>query len=268
MKLETPEELWHNVDARAVFRKLGARIVYLYREPIDQYLSIQRGRRSELRGSGTAWHCFEANQSKCPAKPKLKGDDRLDINVRDAAFFVIEALRLQRQAHSFGPLFTSTFENCVKNASFCVDQIYGTLGLSKRTKSVLAARVSSSLNVVRNLDELKETLAAVEAGNWSSSRKSHRGGARGVSVALRGAGKGNGTSSEGKGSGGGKGKGKGKGDGAAFSPSKGTNATRGVARVREIVAQPALVKVSAQSLLPLRSLATQAVVLAGGPCHP
>ena len=36
------------------------------------------------------------NQSKCPAKPKSsKGSEKLDINVRDAGFFVIEALRLQ-----------------------------------------------------------------------------------------------------------------------------------------------------------------------------
>ena len=61
------------VDARAVFRRIRARIIYLYREPISQYLSIQRGRRSELEDSGTAWHCFEENQSKCPAKPTKKG---------------------------------------------------------------------------------------------------------------------------------------------------------------------------------------------------
>ena len=66
------ESPWHSIDAKAVFHKLGAKIIYLYREPISQYLSIQRGRRSELEGSGTAWHCFEKNQSKCPKKPQKK----------------------------------------------------------------------------------------------------------------------------------------------------------------------------------------------------
>ena len=79
-----------------------------------------------MRGSGTAWHCFEVNQSKCPAKPKPKGDDRLDINTRDAGFFVVEALRLQKQAASFGPLFTSTFEDCVANATNWYRQVEST----------------------------------------------------------------------------------------------------------------------------------------------
>ena len=134
-------DLYYSIDARAVFRSLNARIIYLYREPIAQYLSIQRGRRSELRGSGTAWHCFEVNQSNCPVKPKVKGDDRLDINVRDAGFFVVEAMRLQKQAQDFDPLFTSTFEDCVANATHCVNVIYETLELPPRAKSVLAARV-------------------------------------------------------------------------------------------------------------------------------
>lgn len=61
---DQPDDPWYSIDAKAVFKSLNARIIYLYREPIAQYLSIQRGRRSELKGSGTAWHCFEANQSK------------------------------------------------------------------------------------------------------------------------------------------------------------------------------------------------------------
>ena len=162
------------VDARQVFKRLNARIIYLYREPIAQYLSIQRGRRSELRGSGTAWHCFEVNQSKCPAKPKTAGDDRLSINVRDAGFFVTEALRLQKQARMFEPEFTSTFEDCVANATQCVDTIYRTLELPARIKPVLAARVSSSLNVVRNLDELQETLSDIAAGNWTAAGRKKR----------------------------------------------------------------------------------------------
>jgi hypothetical protein len=139
-----------------------------------RYLSIQRGRRSELRGSGTAWHCFETNQSKCPAKPKSASDERLEVNVRDAGFFVVEALRLHKQANRFSPEFVSTFEECVSNATGCVNTIYATLGLPPRTKPVLAARVSSSLSVVNNLDELLETLADIKLGNWTPGGRKKR----------------------------------------------------------------------------------------------
>ena len=224
------EDAWSSIDARAVFRKLNARIIYLYREPIAQYLSIQRGRRSELSGSGTAWHCFEANQSKCPAKPKSKGSDKLDINVRDAGFFVIEALRLQRQAKSFEPLFTSTFEDCVANATQCVNIIYDTLGLPPREKAVLAARVSSSLNVVRNLDDLLSTLDEIKNGTWTSSRK--KGGGRGHNAAWK-------LTNGGKGGGG---KGKTEGGGPGHKKDPGVNGTRGVARIREKLKVEALPK--------------------------
>lgn len=216
------DEAWHSIDARAVFRRLNARIIYLYREPIAQYLSIQRGRRSELSGSGSAWHCFEANQSKCPAKPKTKGSDKLDINVRDAGFFVIEALRLQKQAKSFEPLFTSTFEDCVANATQCVNIIYDTLGLPPRIKPVLAARVSSSLNVVRNLDELLVALDEIRNGTWTSSRK--KGGGRGQNAAWK--------LTNGKGGGKGKGGG-GSGGSSGHTKEPGINGTRGVARIRD-----------------------------------
>lgn len=91
------DDAWHSIDAYAVFAALDAKIIYLYREPIAQYLSIQRGRRSELRGSGAAWHCFEKNQSLCPKQPKSKADDQMTVNVKDAGFFVVEAMRLQVQ---------------------------------------------------------------------------------------------------------------------------------------------------------------------------
>ena len=82
-----------------------------------------------------------------------------------------EALRLQTLAASFQPVFSSTFEECVADAPACVNQIYGKLGLPPRKASVLAARVSSSLKVVRNLDELRATLADIKAGNWTSARR-------------------------------------------------------------------------------------------------
>ena len=59
------------VDARRVFRRLDARVIFLYRDPMAQYLSIQRGRNSERTlGRSDAWHCFEANASKCPKQQK------------------------------------------------------------------------------------------------------------------------------------------------------------------------------------------------------
>lgn len=217
------ESEWHSIDANAVFERLDARIVYLYREPIAQYLSIQRGRRSELRGSGTAWHCFEKNQSLCPKKPEgKKGDEMMEVNLKDAGFFVVEALRLQTLAQSFGPIFTSTFEDCVANATGCINTIYGKLGLPERKESVLAARVSSSLNVVRNLDDLRGVLRDIKAGNWTSSS---RRAAKVAKVARRQAIKGGEWSKA-----------------EALGEAK-ANVSRGVARVREKVEQPPLPKV-------------------------
>ncbi|KOO23116.1 putative galacturonosyltransferase 3-like protein [Chrysochromulina tobinii] len=120
------DDEWHSIDAKAVFEKLGAKIIYLYREPIAQYLSIQRGRQKELDavpGVGAAWHCFEKNESLCPKAPKKK-EDLLDVNLKDAGFFVIEALRLQTLARSFRPIFIRTFEACVNNATECINEIY------------------------------------------------------------------------------------------------------------------------------------------------
>jgi hypothetical protein len=168
------DDEWHSIDAKAVFEKLGAKIIYLYREPIAQYLSIQRGRQKELDavpGVGAAWHCFEKNESLCPKAPKKK-EDLLDVNLKDAGFFVIEALRLQTLARSFRPIFIRTFEACVNNATECINEIYSKVGLGKRSQDVLSARVSSSLKVVRNLDALKDTLRDIRGGNWTwSTRK-------------------------------------------------------------------------------------------------
>ena len=141
----------------------------------------------------------------------------MDIDVRDAGFFVVEALRLQTLAASFQPVFSSTFEECVADAPACVNQIYGKLGLPPRKASVLAARVSSSLKVVRNLDELRATLADIKAGNWTSARRAKHI----ANVARRGA----------------------KALGNWSRPREAhlkSNASRGVARVREKVSQPAL----------------------------
>ncbi len=221
----------HSIDAKAIFKRLDAKIVYLYREPVAQYLSIQRGRKKELEGSGTAWHCFEQNQSKCPNKPTRK-EEQLDVNVKDAGFFVVEALRLQTLAHSFGPIFSSTFEACVANATACINDIYDKVGLPTRTADVLSARVSSSLKVVRNLDELRDTLRDIKAGNWTwSSRKAKKV----AQVARRQALK----------------------DGEWTRPDAAAkpNASRGVVRVREKLEQPPLPK-------PMRNVSFDAAVKA------
>jgi hypothetical protein len=162
---QTDEDAWHSVDALAVFRKLKARVVHLYREPISQYISVQIARRSELRGSGAAsWHCFDADQSKCQSPRSIPHEDLLDIDLQDAGHFVSRARRMFKQASTFNPLVRIKFEDCIQNATQCIADTYRALGLPPRSSPILSIRVKSSLEIVRNREALNRSLHELEAG--------------------------------------------------------------------------------------------------------
>ena len=127
-----------------VFRRLNARIIHLYRDPIAQYLSIQRGRESEVKGKGDmSWHCFDANASSCGKKSE---PSTMHVDIRDAGYFVKEAVRLRQLARRFDPIFSRSFEDCVGHggtgAAACVGEIYRALGLPPRTAPINVPRVS------------------------------------------------------------------------------------------------------------------------------
>ena len=102
----------------------------MHRDPVAQYLSIQRGRLAELREGGgevapggklgteeKAWHCFESDPAKCPKRPAV--DSTYHVNTRDVGFFVAESIRLQALASAFNPLISRSFEDCTANATEC-----------------------------------------------------------------------------------------------------------------------------------------------------
>ena len=91
------EEAFDLVDVRAVFARLSARILFMHREPIAQYVSIQRGRLFEAKctprtDKADAWHCFDADPSKC-AQSQASGAAAIEVDLRDVGFFLQEARR-------------------------------------------------------------------------------------------------------------------------------------------------------------------------------
>jgi hypothetical protein len=169
------DEAWNLVDVRSVFERLGARFVSLTRDPISTYLSIQKGRAREAHGDGdSAWHCFgeDEQQGGCAAQKGHTYEEqqaRVEVDVRDAGYFVADAKRLQGLAPMFGaPVLSLDFDACVRNASACIGSVYSALQLPARDAPIPTPRVStSSARTVINREAIDEMLRDVEAGNWS-----------------------------------------------------------------------------------------------------
>ena len=145
----------------------------MHREPIAQYVSIQRGRLFEAKGTprtdkADAWHCFEADPSKC-AQRQASGAEALEVDARDVGFFLQEAGRLRAAAATFRPSFSRGFEECTEELAKCIDDIYAAVGLPPRSAklAITPPRVSSSLSLVRNRDEVEAVARDVAAGNWT-----------------------------------------------------------------------------------------------------
>lgn len=167
------EEAFDLVDVRVVFSRLAARILFMHREPIAQYVSIQRGRLFEAKGTprtdkADAWHCFDADPSKC-AQSQASGAEAIEVDLRDVGFFLQEARRLRAAAATFRPSFSREFEECTGELTKCINDIYAAVGLPPRSTklAITPPRVSSSLSLVRNRDEVEAVARDVAAGNWT-----------------------------------------------------------------------------------------------------
>ena len=135
----------------------------MHRDPLLQYLSIQRARLSEQRGRPGAWHCFGGES----CTERTTSATPLEVDVNDAAFYIEEQVRLEKLARRFKPVVSRSFEECVADASRCVEAIYGELGLPRRPLGITPPRVSTTAGSVHNRAAVDAMVRDVWAGNWT-----------------------------------------------------------------------------------------------------
>merc|ERR1712137_137169 len=159
------ELTWDAVNILSVLHRLNAKIIAFHRDPLAQYLSIQRGRVAELQGSNSAWHCFDES-----CKQENATHSSLRIVTADAAAFLAEAKNLDDMKACFQAHLHLTFEGCTKDREECVGKIYSLLGLPPRTMPVDPLRVSSKVQDVPNAKQIRAEAEALVRARAATGR--------------------------------------------------------------------------------------------------